>query len=105
MMATSVAQRTREIAIRIALGASLRDIVALAGRRALLLISAGLLGGFAGSLALARFIASQLWGVTTSDPATFGGVSLLLTAVAILACWIPLRRAIRVDPATTLRSD
>src|SRR5262245_18797201 len=98
-----VAQRTREIAIRVALGASRRDIVALVGRRALVLVSLGLICGFTGSLALARVIESQLWGVTTSDATTFGSVSLLLSLVALLACLIPVRRAVQVDPTTALR--
>ncbi len=105
VMAYSVAQRTHEIGIRMALGASAREVVKLVGRRALLLISAGLVLGLAGSLALTRLIASQLWGVTPTDPATFAAVSLLLAVVALLACFVPARRAIRVDPTVALRSE
>jgi putative ABC transport system permease protein len=105
VMAYSVAQRTREIGIRMALGASPRKVLALIGRRAAFLISSGMVLGLAGSLMLARLIASQLWGIQPTDPATFTGVSLLLIAVAVLACLVPARRAIRVDPTEALRTE
>jgi putative ABC transport system permease protein len=105
VMAYSVAQRTREIGIRMALGASPRKVLAAIGRRAVLLISFGILLGLAGSLALSRLIASQLWGIEPTDPATFIGISLLLTAVALVACFVPARRAIRVDPTEALRTE
>ena len=105
VMAYSVAQRTREIGIRMAVGASPLKILALIGGRAAILISCGMLLGLAGSLALSRLIASQLWGIQPTDPATFIGVSLLLIAVALLACFIPARRAIRVDPTEALRTE
>ncbi len=105
MVAYAVAQQTQEIAIRMALGASVREIVALVGRRALLLVNAGLLCGLAGSLVLTRLIASQLWGVTATDPATYAAVSLLLVLVTLLACFIPVRRAIRLDPSSVLRES
>ena len=104
-MAYSVAQRTREVGIRMALGASPHKILALIGRRAAILISCGVLLGLAGSLGLSRLIASQLWGIQPTDPATFIGVSLLLIAVALLACFVPARRAIRVDPTEALRTE
>jgi putative ABC transport system permease protein len=105
VMAYSVAQRTREIGIRMALGASPRKVLALIGRRAATLIVLGVLLGMAGSLALTQLIASQLWGITPTDPATFTGVALLLIAVALVACFIPARRAIRVDPTEALRTE
>jgi len=103
--AYSVAQRTREIGIRMALGASPGKVLALVGRRAAVLISFGVLLGLAGSLALSQLIVSQLWGITPTDPATFSGVSLLLITVAVLACFVPARRAIRVDPTEALRTE
>jgi ABC-type antimicrobial peptide transport system permease subunit len=105
VMAYSVSQRTREIGIRRALGAGPREIVALVGRRAMALVAAGLVAGIAGALVLTRLIASQLWGVTPTDPATFAGVSVLLTVVAMLACVLPARRAMAVDPTIALKSE
>jgi putative ABC transport system permease protein len=105
VMAYSVAQRTREIGIRMALGASPGRVLGLIGRRAALLIALGLLLGLAGAMGLARLIASQLWGIQPTDPATFTGVSLLLVAVALLACLVPARRAIRIDPTEALRTE
>ena len=105
VMAYSVAQRTREIGIRMALGASPHKILALIGGRAAILISFGVVLGLAGSLGLSRLIASQLWGIRPTDPATFIAVSLLLIAVALLACFVPARRAIRVDPTEALRTE
>jgi predicted permease len=105
VMAYNVDQRTREIGIRRALGASRREIVALVLRRATGFLVAGLVFGLAGALALTRLIASQLWGVTPTDPATFAGVSALLVAIALLACVIPARRALSVAPTTALRND
>jgi putative ABC transport system permease protein len=105
VMAYTVAQRTREIGIRMALGASSLKVLALIGRRAGILISIGVLLGLAGSFALSRLIVSQLWGVTPTDPATYLAVSLLLIAVAALACFVPALRAIRVDPTEALRTE
>jgi len=105
VMAYSVAQRANEIGVRLALGAGARCIAYLIGRQALLLIAAGVVLGLAGAAALMRLIASQLWGVTPTDPTTFAAVTALLTVVALCACIIPLRRALRVDPAATLRSQ
>jgi len=105
VMAYSVAQRTGEIGIRMALGASSHKILALIGGRAAILISSGVVLGLAGSLGLSRLIASQLWGIQPTDPKTFIGVSFMLIAVALMACFIPARRAIRVDPTEALRSE
>ena len=106
VMAYSVAQRTREIGIRMALGASPAKWSHLIGEpAAAVLISSGVLLGLAGSIALSQLIASQLWGITPTDPATFTAVSLLLIAVALVACFVPARRAIGVDPTEALRTE
>ncbi len=105
IMAHSVAQRTREIGIRMALGAHWRDVIRLVMWNALLLIGAGLVAGLGGSLALTRLIATRLWGVTPTDPATFASVAVLLAVVALLATLIPAHRALRVDPTVALRYE
>ena len=105
VMAYAVEQRTREIGIRMALGASPKKILALIGGRAAILISSGVALGLAGSAMLSQLIASQLWGIQPTDPATFTGVSLLLIAVAVLASFVPARRAIRIDPTEALRAE
>jgi putative ABC transport system permease protein len=101
----SVTQRTREIGIRVALGAGAREVVGLVGGRALVLIGAGLSAGLGGALALTRVLQSQLWGVTPTDPATFAAAILLLVLVALGACVFPLRRATSVDPTIALRCE
>jgi putative ABC transport system permease protein len=100
-----VEQRTREIGIRIALGAREKNIFALVIGRGMSLAIIGLLFGFAGALAAARLTASLLFGITATDPITFTGVSLLLAAVAFFACYLPARRAMRVDPIVALRYE
>jgi putative ABC transport system permease protein len=105
VMAYTVDQRTREIGIRRALGAGRHEIIALVGRRAIAFVAVGLVWGLAGALALTGLIRSQLWGVTPTDPVTFAGVSVLLVAIALLACVIPARRALSVDPTIALRND
>jgi putative ABC transport system permease protein len=105
VMAYSVAERTREIGIRMALGAGGQEVLALVARQALAVISIGLVLGLAASLALTRLIRSALVGVTATDPATYIEISLLLIAVAVLACLIPSRRAITVDPTVALRYE
>jgi putative ABC transport system permease protein len=104
-MAYSVVERTREIGIRMALGAGGRDVLVLVARQALILISLGLVLGLAGSFALTRVIKSALVGVTPTDPATYTVVSLALAAVALVACFIPTRRAVAVDPTVALRYE
>ena len=101
----SVSQRTQEIGIRMTLGAEQRSVLRLVVGEGLKLALAGMGVGLAASLALTRFLASQLHGVGPTDPATFAGVALLLTAVAVLACWLPARRATRVDPLVALRYE
>lgn len=105
VMAYGVTQRTSEIGIRMALGAQQTGILQLVAREGMLLASTGLLAGALASLALSRILASQLFGVTATDPITFTGVALLLAAVAFLACYVPARRASRVDPMVALRYE
>jgi putative ABC transport system permease protein len=101
----SVAQRTHEIGIRMALGARPPDVVALAGRNALATIAIGVALGLAGALGATRLIAAQLWTVAPTDPVTFVAVSILLAAVALIASWLPVRRALRVDPTIALKCE
>ncbi len=105
VMAYVVSLRTNEIGIRLALGAQTRDVLKLVIRQGMTLVGIGLLIGLIGAFSLARFIATQLYEVSALDPATFALVSLLLTGVALLACYIPARRATKVDPLTALRRD
>jgi putative ABC transport system permease protein len=105
VMAYSVAERTREIGIRMALGAGARDVLGLVVRQALILVSIGVVLGLSASFALTRVIKSALYGVTATDPATYAGVSALLLVVALLASFIPTRRAVAVDPTIALRYE
>jgi putative ABC transport system permease protein len=105
VMAYSVAERTREIGIRMALGAGSGDVVKMVLRHALLIVLIGLVAGLAGSFALTRVIKSALYGVTATDPATYVGISTLLLLVAIVACLIPTRRAVAVHPTIALRYE
>src|SRR5262249_45980481 len=105
MMHYSVAQRTQEIGIRMALGARQSQVVRMVFREGLLLVGAGVGMGLAGSLALTRSIRALLFEVGPGDPVTLGGVSLLLTGTALLACYVPAHRATRVDPMLALRCD
>jgi putative ABC transport system permease protein len=105
VMAYSVAERTREIGIRMALGASAGDIFRLVVLRAVILVAIGLTLGLAGSLALTRYLKSALYEVTATDPSTFIAVSLLLAMVAVLACLVPTRRAVSVNPTVALRYE
>ena len=105
VMSYSVAERTREIGIRIALGASGRDVLVMVIRHALVLVGIGLAVGLAGSFALTRLIKSALFGVTATDPATYIGVSLFLTMIALAASIVPTRKAVVVDPTIALRYE
>ena len=105
VMAYVVAQRTREIGIRMALGATSTNVLRLIIRQALLLILAGTVLGLAGAWGLTRFLQDLLWNVSPTDPATFSVVALGLIAVAVMACLAPTRRAARVDPMVALRYE
>ena len=105
IMAHSVSQRTNEIGIRLALGATSSNVFRLILGRGVLLIALGLVLGVGASLALTRIISSQLWGVTATDPLTFILVVTVLGLVALLACYIPTRRAVKVDPVIALRYE
>ncbi|HTR37594.1 MAG TPA: ABC transporter permease [Bryobacteraceae bacterium] len=105
IMSYAVVQRTREIGIRMALGADRWRVFGLMLRQAIWMIAAGLALGLGGALALTRFISSELWEVPSADSATFFGVSLLLVAVALLACLVPTLRAVQTDPTIALRYE
>jgi putative ABC transport system permease protein len=105
VMAYSVSERTPEIGIRMALGAQQRDAIALVLKQGIRLLAIGLPLGLAGAIALSGILESQLFGVSASDPVTLLCVSLLLAAVAILACHLPARRAAKVDPMVVLRYE
>jgi predicted permease len=105
VMAYSVSRRTREIGVRVALGASSGEVLRMILSQGLRTIFFGVAIGIAGSLALTRTAESLLFGVTATDPLTFGGVTLLLAGAALLACYIPARRAMRVDPMVALRYE
>jgi predicted permease len=105
VLAHTVAQRTREIGIRMALGATRRAVVRLVVAQGMGLVLVGVALGVAGALALTRLVASMLFGVRAHDPLTFGAVVLLLAGVALLACYAPARRAARIDPLQALRHD
>jgi predicted permease len=105
VMAYSVSRRTREIGVRVALGAAPSGILRMILGQGLRTIFIGVAIGIAASLALTRTVQSLLFGVTATDPVTFGGVTLLLVGAALLACYIPARRATKVDPMVALRHE
>jgi putative ABC transport system permease protein len=105
VMGYSVEQRRREIGIRVALGAGAGDVFKLIVSQALVVIACGTAAGLAGAMALTRYLSSEIWQVKADDPGIFAGFSLLLVAIAVLACVIPIRRAIRVDPTIALRYE
>ena len=100
-----VSQRTVEIGIRMSMGAQNKEVLWLVLRQGLAMIGAGLVLGTAGALALTRLVENLLYGVTAVDPLSFAAALLALTAVALLACYLPARRAMRIEPSIALRSD
>jgi putative ABC transport system permease protein len=105
VVAYSVTERTHEIGVRVALGAQRRDVMAMVVGQGMTMTIVGTAIGVAAAAALARLMSSLLFGVSAVDPATFVAIPLLLIAVALAACYVPARRAMRVDPLQTLRSE
>jgi putative ABC transport system permease protein len=105
VMAYSVAQRTREIGIRMALGARRGNVMALVLVRSVALTSAGMAAGLLGAAAVTRYLEAMLFGVTPLDPATFAAVALLFAVVALFASYVPARRATNVNPLVALRCE
>jgi predicted permease len=105
VLAYSVGRRTREIGVRLALGAQVGDVLALVLRQGIRLAGSGLLLGLAGAFGATRLLRGFLYEVQPLDPLTFGSVVILLAVVALFACWLPARRATRLDPLVALRSE
>ncbi|MGH7717882.1 MAG: FtsX-like permease family protein, partial [Gemmatimonadaceae bacterium] len=100
-----VGQRTREIGLRMALGARQSDVLRMILRQGMLLAAAGLALGVAGALVLSSLLERQLFEVSAADPLTYAAIAALLLGTALLASWLPARRATRVDPVGALREE
>jgi putative ABC transport system permease protein len=105
VIAYFVAQRTHEIGIRVALGASSRDVMGMVMRQGTVMTMAGLALGLGGAMFATRYLASLLYGIGASDPLTLASAAITLGAVALAACYLPARRATRVDPLVALRYE
>ena len=105
MLAHAVGQRIQEIGVRLALGAQPRDVIKMIIAQGMKPVAIGIAVGLIASFALSRVMKSLLYGVSETDPLTFIAVSALLTIVALLACYLPARRATKVDPMAALRCE
>jgi putative ABC transport system permease protein len=105
VMAYTVSLRTREIGVRMALGAQQGEILRMVLRKGFVLLAAGACIGLLASYGLTRFLTSQIWGVSATDPWTFGAVVALVVGVGLAACYLPARRATEVDPLVALRYE
>jgi putative ABC transport system permease protein len=105
VLSHAVSRRTQEMGIRMALGAKRLDVLVIVLREGVTLTAAGLICGLVGALLLTRMMASLLFGVSTTDPGVYVGISLLLLMVATAACYLPARRATKVDPMVALRCE
>jgi putative ABC transport system permease protein len=105
VVAYSVSRQTHEIGIRMALGAQRRDVFTLVVRATLTLVGLGVALGIGGSVAVSRVLANQVWGVSPRDPLTLASVVAAMLVAALAACYVPARRAMRVDPMIALRQE
>jgi putative ABC transport system permease protein len=105
VLSYSVSQRVQEIGVRVALGAARGDVLRLIVGQGVRLAAWGILGGIVGAAAITWVIQSILYNVTPTDPVSFGGVALFLALIAMMASYVPARRALAVDPIVALRND